>query len=98
MIKLSFIRHNFVFKFQISTKILQGELIKYMTSWGKILLYVLILIIYCINSIILISRALSTDKSLKLRIDFERKRGRPIDSLDRFDLLFSRVKRTTNLL
>lgn len=105
---------------------IQGKLIRYMTSWGKILLYVLpivlvimavltllniailditlkivfiiILMIYGINSIILISGARSTNKSLKLRLDFERKRGRPIDSLDGFDLLFSSVKRITNLL
>jgi hypothetical protein len=104
----------------------QGKLTKYMTSWGKLLLYILpivlvimailtllniailditlkiifivILIIYGVNSIILISGALSTNKSLKLRLDFERKRGRPIDSLDGFDLLFSSVKRVTSLL
>jgi len=97
-----------------------------MTSWGKILLYILpivlvimalltllniailditlkfvfiiILVVYGINSIILISGALSTNKSLKIRLEFERRRGRPIDSLDGFDLLFSSVKRVTNLL
>jgi hypothetical protein len=104
----------------------QGKLTKYMTSWGKLLLYILpivlvimalltllniailditlkiiyivILLIYGINSIILISGALSTNKSLKLRLNFERTRGRPIDSLDGFDLLFSSVKRVTSLL
>jgi len=33
-----------------------------------------------------------------MRLNFERKRGRPIDSLDGFDLLSSNVKRVTNLL
>jgi hypothetical protein len=33
-----------------------------------------------------------------MRLKFERKRGRPIDSLDGFDLLSSSVKRVTNLL
>ncbi|MCK4381280.1 MAG: hypothetical protein KAW51_09100, partial [Candidatus Lokiarchaeota archaeon] len=32
------------------------------------------------------------------RLNFERKRGRPIDSLDGFDLLANNVKRVTNLL
>jgi hypothetical protein len=40
----------------------------------------------------------STNSSLKLRLKFERKRGRPIDSLDGFDLLFSSVKSVVNLL
>ena len=40
----------------------------------------------------------STESSLKLRLTFERKRGRPIDSLDGFDLLANNVKRVTNLL
>ncbi|MFX0031776.1 MAG: hypothetical protein ACFE8E_07950 [Candidatus Hodarchaeota archaeon] len=104
----------------------QGKLIKYMTKWGKPLLYILpiilvimalltllryaildftlqvifiiILGIYGINSIILILGAQKTNKSLKVRLNFERRRGRPIDSLDGFDILFSRVKRVTNLL
>jgi hypothetical protein len=105
---------------------LQAKLTKYMTGWGKPLLYILplvlvimallallrfaildftiqiifiaILVVYGINSIILISGALKTNKSLKMRLNFERKRGRPIDSLDGFEILFSRVKRVTNLL
>ena len=40
----------------------------------------------------------STESSLKMRLNFERKRGRPIDSLDGFDLLSNNVKRVTNLL
>jgi hypothetical protein len=104
----------------------QGKLVSYMTRWGKLLLYVLplvlvvmavltllnetilnstlqiifivVLLIYGINSLILINGAITTEKSLKLRLNFERKRGRPIDSLDGFDLLFNSVKRVTNLL
>ena len=40
----------------------------------------------------------STESTLKLRLKFERKRGRPIDSLDGFDLLSNNVKRVINLL
>jgi len=40
----------------------------------------------------------STNSSLKLRLKVERKRGRPIDSLDGFEMLFSSVKRVVNLL
>jgi len=42
--------------------------------------------------------ARSTESSLKMRLSFERRRGRPIDSLDGFDLLSNNVKRVTNLL
>jgi hypothetical protein len=104
----------------------QGKLVNYMTKWGKLLLYILplvlvvmavltileytildatlqivfivVLLIYGINSLILINGAITTEKSLKLRLNFERQRGRPIDSLDGFDLLFNSVKRVTNLL
>ncbi|MHA1670444.1 MAG: hypothetical protein ACTSV5_07670 [Promethearchaeota archaeon] len=62
------------------------------------IVFIVILILYGINSIILILGAMKTEKSLKMRLDFERRRGRPIDSLDGFDLLFSGVKRVTNLL
>ena len=57
-----------------------------------------ILAIYLFNSIMLFLGANSTESSLKMRLKFERKRGRPIDSLDGFDLLSSNVKRVTNLL
>ena len=57
-----------------------------------------ILAIYLFNSIMLFLGANSTESSLKMRLNFERKRGRPIDSLDGFDLLSSNVKRVTNLL
>ena len=57
-----------------------------------------ILGIYGINSIILLLGAFYTQKSLKARLKFERKRGRPIDSLDGFDLLYNNVKGVINLL
>jgi len=63
----------------------------------KIIFYA-ILAIYFFNSLMLLLGANSTESSLKLRLNFERKRGRPIDSLDGFDLLANNVKRVTNLL
>ncbi|TET60827.1 MAG: hypothetical protein E3J52_02690 [Promethearchaeota archaeon] len=63
----------------------------------KIIFYA-ILSVYLFNSVMLLLGANSTESSLKLRLDFERKRGRPIDSLDGFDLLANNVKRVTNLL
>ena len=57
-----------------------------------------ILSVYLFNSVMLLLGANSTESSLKLRLKFERKRGRPIDSLDGFDLLANNVKRVTNLL
>jgi len=102
----------------------QGKMVIYVSGVGKILLFVLpilllivtilafisvldftlkivffvILGIYAFNSIMLFLGANSTNSSLKLRLKFERKRGRPIDSLDGFDLLFSSVKSVVNLL
>jgi hypothetical protein len=102
----------------------QGNMIAYMSKVGKLLLFVLpvllviitiftlfiplnftlnvifyaILALYLFNSIMLFLGANSTESSLKLRLNFERKRGRPIDSLDGFDLLSNSVKRVTNLL
>ena len=102
----------------------QGSMISYMSKVGKLLLFVLplllvivtiftlfiplsftlavifyaILAIYLFNSIMLFLGANSTESSLKMRLNFERKRGRPIDSLDGFDLLSNNVKRVTNLL
>jgi len=102
----------------------QGKMIGYMSKVGKLLLFVLpillvivtiftlfiplsftlavifyaILAIYLFNSIMLFLGANSTESSLKMRLNFERKRGRPIDSLDGFDLLSNNVKRVTNLL
>jgi hypothetical protein len=42
--------------------------------------------------------AFKTNQSLKLRLEFERERGRPIDSLDGFKMLFNNVSRVVNLL
>ncbi|MFX1314258.1 MAG: hypothetical protein ACFE9T_00205 [Promethearchaeota archaeon] len=61
-------------------------------------IYLVIIVIYAFNSIMLLLGASSTENSLKMRLKFERKRGRPIDSLDGFDLLSSSVNRVTNLL
>lgn len=54
--------------------------------------------IYGINSIILFLGANTTKKSFQSRLNFERKRGRPIDSLDGFELLSANVQRVINLL
>jgi hypothetical protein len=109
---------------------LQGALINYIYRIGKLLLFVLpivlvilalmilfallsanpifalvgtigfwaVLGIYGLNSILLLLGAFYTQKSLKARLSFERKRGRPIDSLDGFDLLYNNVKGVINLL
>lgn len=61
-------------------------------------IYLVVIVIYGFNSFMLLLGASSTESSLKMRLKFERKRGRPIDSLDGFDLLASSVKRVTNLL
>ncbi|MFX0021871.1 MAG: hypothetical protein ACFE9S_06060 [Candidatus Hermodarchaeota archaeon] len=102
----------------------QGKMISYISKIGKLLLfllpivllivtllaliqaldftlkiiYLVVLVIYTFNSCMLLLGANSTESSLKMRLKFERKRGRPIDSLDGFDLLSSSVKRVTNLL
>ena len=60
--------------------------------------FYVILGIYFINSVMLLLGALFTQNSLKARLNFERKRGRPIDSLDGFDLLYNNVKKVINLL
>ena len=62
------------------------------------IIFYTILSVYFFNSVMLLLGANSTESSLKLRLTFERKRGRPIDSLDGFDLLANNVKRVTNLL
>jgi len=62
------------------------------------IIFYLVLGIYFFNSVMLLLGANSTESSLKMRLNFERKRGRPIDSLDGFDLLANNVKRVTNLL
>jgi len=67
-------------------------------SFTLTVIFYAILAIYLFNSIMLFFGANSTESSLKMRLNFERKRGRPIDSLDGFDLLSNNVKRVTNLL
>jgi hypothetical protein len=62
------------------------------------IIFYAILAVYFFNSVMLLLGANSTESSLKMRLNFERKRGRPIDSLDGFDLLANNVKRVTNLL
>ena len=62
------------------------------------IIFYVILAVYFFNSVMLLLGANSTESSLKMRLNFERKRGRPIDSLDGFDLLANNVKRVTNLL
>lgn len=62
------------------------------------MIFYAILGIYGLNSMILLLGAFYTQKSLKARLKFERKRGRPIDSLDGFDLLYNNVKGVINLL
>ncbi len=57
-----------------------------------------ILVIYGINSLILMRGAVLTKKSLEMRLGFERKRGRPIDSLEGFGLLYNGVKKVISLL
>lgn len=61
-------------------------------------IYLIVIVVYAFNSFMLLLGASSTESSLKMRLKFERKRGRPIDSLDGFGLLSSSVKRVTNLL
>ncbi len=60
--------------------------------------FYLVLAIYFFNSLMLLLGASKTESSLQARLDFERKRRRPIDSLDGFELLSRNVKRVTTLL
>jgi len=62
------------------------------------MIFYLILGIYFINSVMLLLGSLFTKNSLESRLNFERKRGRPIDSLDGFDLLYNNVHKVINLL
>jgi len=62
------------------------------------ILYVIVLAIYFINSVILMISARKTDKSLDLRLDYERRKGRPIDSLDGFELLKDNINRVLFLM
>ncbi|MBY9007431.1 MAG: hypothetical protein KGD63_11805 [Candidatus Lokiarchaeota archaeon] len=60
--------------------------------------YLILIGLYFLNSIILLLGAFKTNQSLSKRLEFERKRGRPIDSLDGFKKLSNNVMRVVNLL
>ncbi|TFF97899.1 MAG: hypothetical protein EU541_07570 [Promethearchaeota archaeon] len=62
------------------------------------IIYLIILVIYFLNSIILLISSLKTKQSLKYRLKFEKKRGRPIESLDGFELLYDNVKRVLKIM
>ncbi|MHA1689212.1 MAG: hypothetical protein ACTSUN_07735, partial [Promethearchaeota archaeon] len=102
----------------------QAKFTRYITSIGRILLFILpiilviitiltlitslditlsiifytILIIYSLNSVMLLLGSSFTESSLKMRLNFEKKRGRPIESLEGFELLEKNVKKVTSLL
>ncbi|TXT65390.1 MAG: membrane protein of unknown function [Promethearchaeota archaeon] len=61
-------------------------------------LYLIILGLYFINSLLLLLGAFMTNQALDLRIQYERKRGRPIDCLDGFTMLTNNVLRVVKLL
>ncbi|MBD3337455.1 MAG: hypothetical protein GF353_00005 [Candidatus Lokiarchaeota archaeon] len=63
-----------------------------------IVVFYLVLAVYGINSILLLLGARMTISSLEMRLDFERRRGRPLDSLEGFDTLYHNVKRVVYLL
>jgi hypothetical protein len=60
--------------------------------------YLVFLSIYFINSILLLVGALKTKKSLNLRLKYERKQGKPIESLDGFRLMSDNVNRVLNIV
>ncbi|MFO7795349.1 MAG: hypothetical protein ACQERB_10645 [Promethearchaeati archaeon] len=62
------------------------------------ILYVIVLAIYFFNSLILIITSRRTNKSLELRLDYEKRKGRPIDSLDGFRLVMDNINRVLILM
>ncbi|MHA1803096.1 MAG: hypothetical protein ACTSU4_01020 [Promethearchaeota archaeon] len=62
------------------------------------IIFYIVLIIYTLNSVMLLLGSSFTESSLKMRLNFERIRGRPIDSLEGFKLLEKNVRKVTNLL
>ncbi|TXT56149.1 MAG: membrane protein of unknown function [Promethearchaeota archaeon] len=84
----------FVFQEDLSKTFLQQDIGFQILT----IIYVISLAIYFINSVVLLLAAHKTNKSLKLRLDFERKRGRPIDSLDGFELLRDNVWRVLEVM
>ncbi|MBD3211301.1 MAG: hypothetical protein GF311_01740 [Candidatus Lokiarchaeota archaeon] len=80
---------------------IQDPLILLTTNFSYLLLtiiYFIILGLYFLNSILLLLGAFKTDQSMRLRLDFERRRGKPIESLDGFKMLSNNVSRVINLL
>jgi hypothetical protein len=62
------------------------------------IIYVIMLVIYFLNSVVVLISALKTNQSLNLRLKYEKKRGRPIESLDGFELLYDNVKRVLKIM
>ncbi|MBD3195323.1 MAG: hypothetical protein GF317_09725 [Candidatus Lokiarchaeota archaeon] len=62
------------------------------------IIYVIVLAFYFINSIILFLGSVRTKKSLEMRLGYERRKGRPIDSLDGFELLRDNVNRVLTIM
>lgn len=56
------------------------------------LIYVVIIGIYFLNSLILLISSIQTGASLSSRLEYEKKRGRPIQSLDGFEYLYDNVE------
>lgn len=63
-----------------------------------VIVFFIVLTVYFINSLILFLGARATNRSINRRLKFERIRGRPIDSLDGFELLDNNVRRVISLL
>ncbi|MHA1377334.1 MAG: hypothetical protein ACTSRG_03020 [Candidatus Helarchaeota archaeon] len=66
----------------------------------QLLLFVFvgILAIYAVNSFLLMMGALSTGQAFTLRLNYERKIGRPLDSLRGFSTIQKKIGNTLNLL
>ncbi|MHA1298019.1 MAG: hypothetical protein ACTSO9_01090 [Candidatus Helarchaeota archaeon] len=69
-------------------------------SMFQILLFIFVIIlgVYAVNSFLLMMGALSTGQAFKLRLSFERKIGRPLDSLRGFSTIQKKIGGTLNLL
>ncbi|MFX0136773.1 MAG: hypothetical protein ACFFDN_24260 [Candidatus Hodarchaeota archaeon] len=63
-----------------------------------LVVFISILIIYAINSLLLMLGALTTGQAFKMRLDFERQIGRPLDSLRGFSTIQKKIGTTLNLL
>ncbi len=69
-----------------------------LVDFALAIVFYVVLGLYFINSVMLLLGSSFTEKSLKRRLNFERRRGRPIDSLDGFALLYNNVRAVINLL